>query len=51
MKRNDIIAVLVVSGLITLGVLDKLDWGATVAYIIGLLSKQPTVVSPPAPGV
>lgn len=45
MKRNDAVAVLIIAGLVTLGVLNKLDWGATVAYILGLLQKQPTVMS------
>lgn len=48
MKRNDAIAALIVAGLVTLGVLNKLDWGATVAYILGILQRQPSFIAGPA---
>lgn len=47
LERNDIIAIVVGTALAALALFGKIDWAAAVAWLIGLLQRQPTVVAGP----
>lgn len=47
LQRNDIIAIVVGTALGALALFGKIDWAAAVAWLIGLLQRQPSVISVP----
>lgn len=51
LERNDIIAIVIGTGLVALATFGKIDWTAAVAWLIGLLSKQPSMITPQPPVV
>lgn len=47
LQRNDIIALVVAGCLGALAIFGKIDWTAAVAWVLGVIQKQPTIVAGP----